>query len=116
MMSGSPPTKRNARTGLFTPPTSTLSARSKISRERLRSRFNLGCVALMLFSIKLSRLQPACDVLGVVGQQDIRSRAPNPGENLQHHALFIQPAVLRSGFHHGVFSAHVVRSDRNIKL
>jgi len=40
MISGSPPTDRNARTGLFTPPTSTFSARSKISRERLRSRFN----------------------------------------------------------------------------
>src|SRR5882724_11155995 len=33
----------NARTGLFTPPTNTFSARSKISRERLRSRFNRVC-------------------------------------------------------------------------
>src|SRR2546422_2928769 len=97
MISGSPPTARNARTGLFTPPTSTFSARSKISRERLRSRFNLACVALMLFPIQRSRLQPASDVLGVVRQQDIRSRALNSGKYFQHHALLIQPAVPRQG-------------------
>src|SRR2546426_8014566 len=95
MISGSPPTARNARTGLFTPPTSTFSARSKISRERLRSRLNPACVALMLFPIKLSRLQPACDVLGVVGQNDIGSRALNTGEDFHDDALFIQPPVLR---------------------
>src|SRR5438445_176819 len=63
MISGSPPTDRNARTGLFTPPTSTFSARSKISRERLRSRFNRGGAVLMFSRLNLSRLQPACDIL-----------------------------------------------------
>src|SRR5690349_4024749 len=46
-MSGSPPTERNARTGLFTPPTSSFSARAKISRERYRSRRRVVFVAFM---------------------------------------------------------------------
>src|SRR5439155_19021610 len=73
MISGSPPTDRNARTGLFTPPTSTFSARSKISRERLRSRFSRGGAVLMFSRLNLSRLQPACDILGVIGKNDFRS-------------------------------------------
>jgi hypothetical protein len=47
MMSGSPPTERKARTGLFTPPTSIFSARSKISRERRRSTLDFVGVALI---------------------------------------------------------------------
>src|SRR5258708_11359717 len=115
MINGSPPTDRNARTGLFTPPTSIFSARSKISRERLRSRFNRGCAVLMFLSIKLARLQPACGVLGMVGKNDFRSGALHARENLQYDSLFIQPALLRRGFHHGVLSTDVVSPHRNIE-
>src|SRR5258707_14579773 len=52
MMSGSPPTERKARTGLFTPPTRSFVARSKISRERRRSRCKVGRVAFISRSKK----------------------------------------------------------------
>src|SRR6266851_10466245 len=115
MISGSPPTDRNARTGLFTPPTSTFSARSKISRERLRSRFTWGCIALMLFSRKLSLIQPACDILGMIGKNDFRARALNRRQDFQHDALLIQPPLLRGRLHHGIFPAHIVGADGNFK-
>src|ERR1700751_2524276 len=52
MMSGSPPTERKARTGVFTPPTRSFVARSKISRERRRSRCRLGRAAFISRSKK----------------------------------------------------------------
>src|SRR5260370_9790960 len=52
MMSGSPPTELKARTGLLTPPTRSFVARSKISRERRRSRCRVGRVALISRSKK----------------------------------------------------------------
>src|SRR5713226_4565016 len=52
MISGSPPTERKARTGLLTPPTRSFVARSKISRERRRSRCRVGRVALISRSKK----------------------------------------------------------------
>src|SRR5436190_1809884 len=115
MISGSPPTDRNARTGLFTPPTSTFSARSKISRERLRSRFNRGGAVLMFSRSNLSRLQPACDILGVIGKNDFCSGALEARQDFQDNSLFIQPALLRRRLDHGVFSADVICADRNIK-
>jgi len=48
MISGSPPTDRNARTGLFTPPTSTFSARSK-SRANVCVRASLGIALYSCF-------------------------------------------------------------------
>src|SRR6267143_6559952 len=52
MMSGSPPTELKARTGLLTPPTRSFVARSKISRERRRSRCKVGRVAFIARSKK----------------------------------------------------------------
>src|SRR5260370_24686483 len=99
MISGSPPTDRNARTGLFTPPTRTFSARSKISRERRRSRFKAGWVALMELQTKLSRLQPARDILGVVGQDNACSPALAAGQNFQYHAPLVKPSILPGRSH-----------------
>src|SRR5260370_11896956 len=115
MISGSPPTDRNARTGLFTPPTSTFSARSNIFSERLRSRFNRGCAVLILVSLKLARLQPACDVLGMVGKNNFRSGSLNARKNFQDNSLLVQPAFLRRSLHHGVLSADIVNAHGNIK-
>src|SRR5438132_1180377 len=115
MISGSPPTDRNARTGLFTPPTSTFSARSKISRERLRSRFNRGGAVLMFSRLNLSRLQPACDILGVIGKNDFCSGALEARQDFQDNSLLIQPTLLRRRLDHVVFSADVIRAGRYIK-
>src|SRR6266404_5149429 len=57
-----------------------------------------------VFSIKLARLQPACDILGMVGKNDFRSRSLDAGHNLQHNSLLIQPALLRCRFDHGIFT------------
>src|SRR5712691_4219888 len=64
-----------------------------------------------VFSIKLTRLQPASDILGVVGKNDFRSGALDARQNLQDNSLFIQPSLLRRCFDHGVFSTDVVRAD-----
>src|SRR5713226_8250959 len=68
-----------------------------------------------VFSIKLTRLQPACDILGVVGKNDFRSGALNARQNLQDNSLFIQPSLLRRSFDHSVFSTYVLCTDWNIK-
>src|SRR5271163_4209344 len=115
MMSGSPPTERNARTGLFTPPTRIFSARSKISRERRRSTFDFVGVALMESQPELSRLQPSRRVLGMVRQYNVSSSALNSRQDFQHDSLLIQPAFLRGGLDHRVLSAHVIRPDGHIK-
>src|SRR5580698_5316372 len=97
MISGSPPTERNARTGLFTPPTRIFSPRSKISRERRRSTLDFVGVALMNVWPNPSRLQPSRRVLRVIRQNNIRARTLDPRQDFQHHALLVQPAFLRGG-------------------
>src|SRR6266699_1272395 len=115
MISGSPPTDRNARTGLFTPPTRTFSARSKISRERLRSRFNRGGAVVMFSRLNLSRLQPACDILGVIGKNDFCPGPLDSRQDFQECSLFILPTLLRRRLVHPVFSADVIGASRYIK-
>src|SRR6516162_6160579 len=115
MISGSPPTDRNARTGLFTPPTSTFSALSKISRDRRRSGFIAVGVALMQGPLP-SGLQPARGVFRVVGQNRSRTGPLNPRQNLQDNSLFVDPALLGRGFHHGIFTADVVSRHRHIEV
>src|SRR5208337_5395179 len=114
MMSGSPPTERKARTGLLTPPTRTFSAFSKISFERRRSGMERLCVALMCAPWR-SGFQPASHVLGVVGEDDVRTGPLNTRKNFQDHALFVNPAIARRRFHHGVFAADVVRAHGHIE-
>src|SRR5258708_13372860 len=115
MISGSPPTDRNARTGLFTPPTRTFSAHSKISRERRRSRFKVGWIALIDLRTKLSRLQPTRDILGMVRQDNAGSGALDARQNFNYDALLVEPVFLHGGFHHGVFAAHVVSGHRHVE-
>src|SRR5580704_1201438 len=105
MMSGSPPTERNARTGLFTPPTSTFSPRSKISRERRRSTLDFVGVALIRSPRKLSRLQPSSGIFSVIRQNDVCTCALNSRQDLQRHPLLVQPALLGRRFDHRVLSA-----------
>src|SRR5208283_68672 len=99
MMSGSPPTERKARTGLFTPPTRTFSAFSNISRERWRSGKERLCVALMCAPWR-SGFQPASRILGVVGEDYIRTGPLNARKNFQDHALFVDPAIARRRLDH----------------
>src|SRR5258708_3499763 len=115
MISGSPPTDRNARTGLFTPPTRTFSAHSKISRERRRSRFKVGWIALIDLRTKLSRLQPTRDILGMVRQDNAGSGALDARQNFNYDALLVEPVFLHGGFHHGEFAAHVVSGHRHVE-
>src|SRR5712692_8307806 len=68
-----------------------------------------------VFSIKLSRLQPAGDILRMVGKNNFRSGALDAREDFQDNSLLIQPTLLRRRLDHGVLSADVVSPDRNIK-
>src|SRR5260370_17595166 len=91
-----------------------LGALKTLSRT-LAITLQSGLRGAHVFSIKSSRLQPACDVLGMVGKNDFRSGALDAGQNFQHNSLFVQPALLRRGFDHGELSADIVPTDRNIK-
>src|SRR5260370_9958699 len=74
-----------------------------------------GLRSTHVFPFKLTRLQPASDILGVVGKDDFRSGALDAGQNFQDHSLFVQPAILRRSLDHGVLSADIVRTHGNIK-
>src|SRR5271154_7613130 len=113
MTSGSPPTERNARTGLLTPPTRTFSARSKISRERFRSGFKIDRVTLISAPLPLL-LQPSRHVFRVISQNNVRARSLNAGKNLQNHALLVEPALFRRGRYHRIFPADVLSGNRHI--
>src|SRR5690242_15779521 len=108
MISGSPPTARNALTGLFTPPTNTVSARSKISRERRLS--GLMDFVGVLIRVERPRLasavpQPLCRILCVVGQNNICPCALNSCQNFQHGALLLKPTLVRRCLDHRIFAA-----------
>src|SRR5208282_6312887 len=103
---GVPPTERNARTGLFTPPTRIASAWRKISSER-------WCDLGALTGAPPSRLQPAGRVFGVVGANNVGAGALDTREQFQYHALFVNPAIRCRGFHHRVFAADVVGGHRH---
>src|SRR3984893_2229096 len=109
-MNGSPPTERNARTGLFTPPTNTCSARLKISRERLPSSFGLTCDCAGFIAVPAggSRAQPPRGVLGVISQNNFRSSALNACQYFHHHPLLVQPVFLDGGLHHRVLPADII--------
>src|SRR5712692_12026586 len=109
MISGSPPTERNERTGLFTPPTSTRSPRAKISRDFFRLRSGDGSATSQFPSEELDLLQPACCVLGMIREDDVGAGALNRGEDFEDGAFFLKPFVSRRCLDHGIFAAHVVR-------
>src|SRR5258706_1474047 len=115
---GSPPTARNARTGLFTPPTRTSVARRKISSERGCSVLT-GFGALIDFicsgNLKLAGFQPTREVLCVIGEHYARTRAMNASHNLEPDSLFIGPSIRGGRFHHGKFPAHVIRANGDVE-
>src|SRR5260370_33028829 len=102
MISGSPPTERNDRTGLFTPPTSTCSPRAKISRDFFRLCSGDGFATSQFPSEELDLLQPACCVLGMIREDDVGAGALNRGENFEDRALFVEPFISRHGFDHAI--------------
>src|SRR5262249_4631464 len=114
-MSAPPPTERNARTGLFTPPTSTCSARLKISAERALLLLGEVCGVLIEGLLVALRLQPFRKVFGVVSQNNIGPCALNTGQDFEDRPFFVQPTLLRRCFYHGIFPAHVVCADGNIE-
>src|SRR5262249_2265915 len=114
-MSGSPPTERNARTGLFTPPTSTCSARLKISAERALLLLGEVCGVLIEVPLRALRFQPLRNVLGVISQNNVRTGSLNARQDFQYCAFLIQPYLLCRCFYHRIFPAHVVRADGNIE-
>src|SRR5208283_5755047 len=107
IISGSPPTERNARTGLFTPPTRTFSAFSKISLERALEGFACACIALIFAPIFLC-LQPARRVLRVIRQDNACAGTLDSCQNFEDNSLFFDPILLCRRFHHGIFTTHVV--------
>src|SRR5262245_54962471 len=73
------------------------------------------CTLHRLSKDTVSRAEPARDVLGVIGQDQVRASTLNTGENLENDAPLVEPTVSRGGFHHGVFAADVVSADGNIE-
>src|SRR5580704_14901116 len=114
MMSGSPPTERKARTGLFTPPTSIFSARSNMSRERRRWTLNFVDVTLIELRLQCSRFQPSRGILAVIRQNNVCARALNSRQYFQHDALLVHPALLGGGFDHGILSTYVVGAHGHV--
>src|SRR5688572_7221516 len=99
MTTGSPPTARNARTGLLTPPGKSCRARSMTVRERL---------------VVIPRLTPRQEpggVAGVVGEDEICAGALDRVQDLHHDRLAVDPAPLGRGLEHRVLAAHVVGPD-----
>src|SRR5213594_3817048 len=96
--SGSPPTALKARTGELTPPGITWRAFSNRLRDSVMRR--------------ASAAQEARRLLGEVGQDDVRSGAPDGDERLQQCPVAIDPAVAGRGGQHGVLPRHVVGGDR----
>src|SRR6202034_3945811 len=84
---------------------------------RRTSRQEIQCGSLLSAVSRCSAgLQPASNILRVVRQNHSRARPLNSRKNLEHYALFVQPAALRRGFHHRIFTAHVVGGHRNVKF
>src|SRR5215210_1711496 len=138
MNRGSPPTERNARTGLFTPPGILLTARSMSRAERSIASIVLASTLPPRFckrakppSKRLVRVyivwpvrvvrevtlrgEPAGYIRGVVGDDDVGAGALHAGERLEDCGLLVEPAVLRGGFYHRVLPAHAVRSDGQVR-
>ena len=62
----------------------------------------------------LSLLQPAGNVLGVIGDDDICSGPFEAEHGLKHDPLFIDPALGRRCLDHAVFPRDVVDSQRQV--
>src|SRR5437867_5281012 len=99
MNRGVPPTALNARTGELTPPGMTRCARANSSSERV---------------IESRSGDPAGEVLGVVGQDDLGAGAGDAGERLLDDPLLVDPSPLGGGLDHRVFARHVVGRHRPV--
>src|SRR5580704_5502815 len=132
IMSGVPPTARNARTGLFTPPTRIFWARENRSEELLTGKSYYGWRERKTKSDHVPRAveelgptvrqpqtlalaEPAGDVFGVIGKDCGRAGALDAGHDLKHDALFVNPAVAGGRFHHRIFSTDVIGGDRHVE-
>src|ERR1017187_3391733 len=104
---GVPPTARNARTGLSTPPTRIFCARSKSSAERGRAFCSMAGSS--------AGLEPASDVLSVIREDDGCTCALDAGHNFEDDTLLVDPTLQRRGFHHRIFRADIVGGDGNVE-
>src|SRR5215211_6907950 len=123
MNKGSPPTERNARTGLLTPPGIRLMARSMSRAERSAASILLAstlaplpCKRLKPPSWRLFEVytfwpvpavsgltwlrEPSGNVRGEVGDDDIRASALYARERLEDGCTLVEPAVPGGGFDH----------------
>src|SRR5215216_6493525 len=134
MNRGSPPTERNARTGLLTPPGIRFAARCIRRAERSMASIVLASTFLSCKRTPSERLpevyifkpvsavraltllgEPAGYVRGVVADDHVRAGALDSGERLEDHHPLVEPAVLRRGFDHRVLPAHAVRRDGQVR-
>src|ERR1700730_8349906 len=65
---------------------------------------------------KLTVLEPAGGLLGVVGEDYGGACALDAGQDFEGDALLVEPAFGCSGFYHGVFAADVVGADGYIEF
>src|SRR5829696_2751377 len=89
MNRGVPPTALNARTGELTPPGISFCARANKSSDLVILCVPVPRCRLFRCRAVASLARPAREVLGVVGQDHVGSRAGDGGERLQHGALLV---------------------------
>ncbi len=65
-----------------------LGALENFARTRALA-FQPGLRCTHVFSLKLARLQPACGILGMVGENDFGTRALDACQDFQHHSLLL---------------------------
>merc|ERR1719460_1365046 len=61
--------------------------------------------------LRLVLTQPLRRLLGVVGQDHVRTRALEACEGLEGHLLLVEPAFLGGCLEHGVLAGDMVRCD-----
>src|SRR6185503_7202838 len=66
--------------------------------------------------IRAGVAEPASDVFGVVGEDDVGAGAGDAGDEFEDGAFFVEPVVGGGGFDHGVFAADVVGADGDVEF
>ena len=79
-----------------------VSGRNHAEILRLKNNYCNQCNLCIFLS------QPFRDVLGPIGENDIRPRAADGGEGFEGDGLFVDPAAGGGGFNHAEFARHVV--------
>src|SRR6187399_940580 len=73
---------------------------------------SVWCVpsASCILHSELHASEGSSSLASIVGDDHVGTSAPNAGERLEHHALLVEPAILRRRLQHRVLTAYLVCS------